>query len=103
MQRQPNSLQPNDKHKLQTTASDRAEQARDVACSKCANAKKLEIEHRFACAQFDEYECYKKKNAQRNHSQDKRTRPPHRVPSVGLDAVRDADQKQNETKRKGDV
>ena len=56
VQRQPDSLQPDDQHELQAAAGDRAHQARHVARRVGADAEQAQPEHRLGDLRLDQAE-----------------------------------------------
>jgi len=53
VERQPDSLQPDDEDQLETAAGQRRQKARDVAGREHADAEELEAEHRIGHAPLD--------------------------------------------------
>ena len=103
MQRQPDALQPDDQHELQTASADGCQQPRQVAGRERADPEQGEVEHRIFDAALDPHEQTEQGDAAEEVEDHQRAGPPHRVAAVGLDAVGDADEHHDEADAEGDV
>ncbi len=85
VQRQPDALQPDDQHELQAAASDRRDQAGDVAGGERADAEQAELEHRIGDPRLDQDERGEQRDAADERPDHDRVRPAHGVAAVRLD------------------
>ncbi len=100
MERQPDSLQPDDEDQLEAASGEGREEARDVAGREHPDAKELETEHRIGHPPFDGDEDAQKGEPAGDFPDHPRVAPTHGRAAVRLNRVCEADE--NERKPDGE-
>ena len=107
MQRQPDALQPDDEHEVQTAACQGGQEAGDVTGAEHADFEQIQPEHGLRHMLLDEDKCHQRQRAADQAGEHKGIAPAHAGIAVRLDAIGDADQHggqaEGEKKIAGDV
>ncbi len=103
MQRQPDSLQPDDEHELQPTTTNGCDQSRDVAPGERPDPEEAHVEHRLCHAQFQENEEDEQCDSTDYSGQNPGVAPALAAAAVGLDTVGDAREKHCQANAEDDV